>query len=228
MIVAIHQPNFLPWLGYFAKIARSDCFVLLDDVQFSKGSYTNRVQIARGGAPVWLTVSVRHDFGARISAIALSDPHWAHAHCDRIKQAYGRAACFKAVWPEIESWLRSASGSLADVNSGLIEKIARRLGLHTRLCPSSSLDVLADEPDIRLAEIVRRISPNGVYLSGAGGAKYQAEAVFQAKGITLAYSDFRPEPYERSGEPFIAGLSIIDALFHLGFDATAAMLRPQR
>ena len=228
MIIAIHQPNYLPWLGYFAKIARADVFVFLDDVQYSKGSYTNRVQIARGGAPVWLTLPVQHEFGAAISDMAIARADWSRAHRDILRQAYGRAEFFKQVWQELELWLDKATGGLAAVNAGLIEVIARRLGLAARFVTSSALGIAADDADVRLAAIAARLAPGGTYLSGAGGAKYQAETIFSAKGITLSYSTFKPEPYPRSGDPFIPGLSIVDALFHLGFDGTAALVRPQQ
>lgn len=228
MIVAVHQPNYLPWLGYFAKMARADLFVFLDDVQFSKGSYTNRVQIARGGQPVWLTVPVRHDFGAAISAVEIARADWVRAHADALRQAYRHARCFKEVSAELEPWLAVASGRLAIVNMHLIERIALRLGLAARILASSSLGIASDTPDARLADIVDRIAPGGTYISGGGGAKYQSDEVFASRGVRLDYSDFRPEPYERSGEDFIPGLSIVDALFHLGFEATAALVRPRR
>ena len=226
MIIAVHQPNYLPWLGYFAKIARADSFVFLDDVQFSKGSYTNRVQIARGGEAVWLTLPVRHDFGANSSAIAVANADWSRSHRDTLRQAYARARCFREVWGEFEAWLETATGGLAAINASLIEKVARRLGLTTPFCRSSEQGVAVGEADERLAAIVSKLAPGGTYLSGAGGAKYQAENAFSAKGLKLEYSPFKPQPYERSGEHFIPGLSVIDALFHLGFEGTSALIRP--
>jgi hypothetical protein len=225
MIVAVHQPNYLPWLGYFAKIAQADAFVFLDDVQFSKGSYTNRVQIARNGAPVWLTQPVRHEFGSPIRAVELARPDWARGHADTLKQAYRRSASFAEVWPLLETWLTEASGRLSDINAQLVRSIATRLGIATRFVVSSELHVIADSADERLARIAARIAPGGTYLSGGGGVKYQSEEVFTHAGIKLAYSKFQSTPYPRSGEPFIAGLSIVDALFHLGWEATGRLVR---
>lgn len=225
MIVAVHQPNYLPWLGYFAKIAQADVFVLLDDVQFSKGSYTNRVQIARSGAGVWLTLPVRHEFGAAIDAVQVARDDWARSHADTLRQSYRKAAHFGDVWPTISDWLAGASGSLAAINGRLVRDIAARLGLAARFETSAALGITAEAADERLALIVARLAPGGTYLSGGGGAKYQSAAVFDAHGVTLAYSAFKPSPYPRSGEPFIAGLSILDALFHTGWDATAQMVR---
>ncbi len=228
-VVAIHQPNYLPWLGYFAKMASADVFVLLDDVQYSKGSYTNRVQIARAGAATWLTLPVQHRLGASIHATAIARADWARAHCDTLKQAYRKAACFGTVWPFVETMLLAAEGTLADVNAGLIRGIADRLGIAPRVEMSSSHGLAPDfAADERLAMIVHRIAPGGTYLSGSGGAKYQSETTFAAHGVTLTYSRFTPMPYERGGEPFLPGLSILDALFHLGWEGTAALLPARR
>ena len=223
--VAIHQPNYLPWLGYFAKMAAADIFVLLDDVQFSKGSYTNRVQMARAGAPVWLTVPVTHKFGAQIREVGIASPDWTRGHVETLKQAYRKAARFSEVWPELERWLAQASGSLADINSGLIRQFAARLGLSARLTMSSELPIAVDAAaDQRLALIVAYLAPGGTYLSGAGGAKYQTEPMFAAHGLKLAYSTFKLAPYACSGDTFLPGLSVVDALFHLGWEETAAIV----
>src|SRR3546814_3690829 len=76
MIVAIHQPNYLPWLGYFHKIARADVFVFLDDVQFSKNGYTNRVRILGDGAARWLTIPAAVHLGDPIGAVRPARPDW--------------------------------------------------------------------------------------------------------------------------------------------------------
>jgi hypothetical protein len=225
-VVAIHQPNYLPWLGYFAKMAASDVFVLLDDVQFSKGSYTNRVQIDRAGTPAWLTLPIRHSFGATIGQTTLAREDWARSHLDTLKQSYRRAACFDATWREFEATLRAAKGSLAEVNAHLVRWLAAQLGLATRIEMSSNLALAGDlESDARLAEIVAHMAPGGTYLSGAGGAKYQTEATFAARGVSLAYSSFNLVPYGRGSSPFLPGLSIVDALFHLGPDKTATLIK---
>lgn len=227
-VVAIHQPNYLPWLGYFAKIAAADVFVLLDDVQFSKGSYTNRVQISRNGAAGWLTVPIRHEFGALIKDIEIARADWSTAHRSILKQSYGGAAAFASVWPALEPWLAEAEGGLADINGALIRRIAQRLALRTRFLTSSQIGVTATAADERLAAIVSRIAPGGTYLSGQGGASYQSADVFAARQVRLAYSAFKPVPYARGDETFLPGLSIVDALFHLGWDETAALLRASR
>ena len=227
MIVAIHQPNYVPWLGYFAKIAAADVFILLDDVQFSKGSYTNRVQIARDGKPVWLTLPVRTGFGDKINVVRIARDDWARSHGDMLEQAYRNADHFRQVWPDIESLLRQAEGSLSDINAGLIARFVEKLELDVRFESSSGMDAKSTTPDERLVELVSKIDPQGIYLSGKGGAKYQTEDTFSDRGIELQYLGFSSPEYARSGDPFIPGLSIIDAVFHLGWEGTAELLKPR-
>lgn len=226
MIVAVHQPNYLPWLGYFAKMARADIFVFLDDVQFSKGSYTNRVQVARDGKAVWMTVPVRHALGTSICDVEIARPDWSRSHADFLKQSYRKARHFDEVWRELEAWLENASGRLSAINASIIMKIASRLGLKAKMLEASRLNIEGNAPDQRLAAIAATVAPGGVYLSGGGGANYQSEDAFSAQGIKLRYSDFQPLPYDCGGTTFIPGLSIVDALFHHGFEATAELIRP--
>jgi len=225
MLVAIHQPNYLPWLGYFAKIAAADVFIFLDDVQFSKGSYTNRVQIARDGKSVWLTLPIRCDFGDEISAVKIARDDWARSHGDMLKQAYRKADHFRQVWPDIERFLGQAEGNLADINAGLIGKFVEKLGLNVRFESSSEMDAKSTKPDERLVELVSMVDPQGIYLSGKGGAKYQTEDTFSDRGIELQYLGFSSPEYARSGDLFIPGLSIVDAVFHLGWEGTSELLK---
>src|SRR4051812_18140902 len=98
MIVAIHQPNFLPWIGYFYKVLKCDRFVLLDDVQFTRGGYTNRVNIKFGKGPDWLTVPIKKQgrFGELVREVELQpDQRWRGKLVQTLKASYGRAAHFK-------------------------------------------------------------------------------------------------------------------------------------
>lgn len=225
-LVAIHQPNYAPWLGYFHKLARADVFVLLDDAQFSKGSYTNRVQIAGGRNARWLTVPVRHAFGAAINAVTMARPDWPRAHLDSMRTSYRGAACFRAIWPDVEAlYADLPQQSLAQSNTALIVRIAERLAIDTPMCTASSLDAGALGGDDRLIAICRAFGDDVVYLSGRGGAKYQDEAKFAAATIPLQYTAFEQSAYLQGGGPFVAGLSVLDAVFHLGWDGAAALVK---
>lgn len=225
MIVAIHQPNYVPWLGYFNKIARADIFVFLDDVQFSKGSYINRVQIRGGKGARWLTQPVTVSLGMSIKEVEVAKPDWQSAHLDSLQGAYRTAGAFKSVWPDIKAiYSECPDGSLATINRKMIEALTTRLGIAARLLNSSEIDTQNKTGDDRIIAIVEQLAPGGTYLSGKGGNKYQEPAKFTAAGLTLANADFSHPLYEQGGGEFIPGLSVFDAVFHLGWDGAAALI----
>jgi hypothetical protein len=226
MIVAIHQPNYAPWLGYFAKIARADVFVFLDDVQYSKNSYINRVQIDARGKPRWLTVPVSYQFGEPISRVHAADAEWRERHLDLLQSYYADARALG----ETLGLLRDAFAglprdNLAVSNQALIEALADRLGLRPRFIRSSALSSRAGRGDDRLIALLRALGPNVTYLSGKGGANYQDAEKFASAGIKLIYSEFKHPSYCQ-GHDFLPGLSVLDALFRLGIERTAALFAP--
>src|SRR5437868_12405913 len=142
MIVAIHQPNYAPWLGYFVKIARSDLFVFLDDAQYSKNSYTNRAQIDAAGTAKWLTVPVSYSFGDPINRVRAADAKWRDNHLGMLRQYYGKAPAFNETWDFITKlYAALPDDNLARSNEGIIQGLAARLDLHPRFISSSSIEV---------------------------------------------------------------------------------------
>lgn len=225
-IVAIHQPNFMPWLGYFWKIARADIFVFLDDVQYSKNGYINRVRILGSAGPRWLTVPVSVRFGDTIAAARPSQPDWPQRHRDMLSQCYRRAPHFRDLWPEVEALYANApDANLAAINRFCIERLAVALGLSCRYLASSTLDTGAATSDERLVRIMQAIAPGGTYLSGRSGSTYQDERKFRDAGVRLVYTDFIHPAYAQGAGDFVSGLSILDALFHCGCDTVAGWLK---
>jgi hypothetical protein len=226
MLVAIHQPNYLPWLGYFHKIAKADVFVFLDDVQFSKGSYTNRVQVLSPAGPKWLTVPIRLHLGLAINQVAFASPDWQRAHAESLRGYYLRAPAFAEVWPIVGELLRNVpAGDLATANCWLVSQLALRLGLSCEFRRSSELG-LSSASDDRLIDIVAAVGEDATYYSGRGAANYQDPEKFSAAGLGFAYSAYRPPVYPQfNSDSHLPGLSIADALFNIGWDATAQCLR---
>jgi len=223
-VVAIHQPNYLPWLGYFAKIARADVLVFLDDVQYSKNSYINRVQIDSRGQPRWLTLPVSFRFGDRINQVRIVDADWRRSHIDSLKTHYAGAVAFRPTLELVEDFFaRAPEGDLAKVNQFLIAELAKALALRCEFRRSSELEITS-EGARRLVDIVHKIAPGGTYLSGKGGANYQEPQEFSAQGVTLAYLDFVPPAYNQGHDGFLPGLSVVDAVFRLGVKQTSALV----
>jgi hypothetical protein len=224
-LVAVHQPNYAPWLGYFHKLARADVFVFLDDAQFSKGSYTNRVQVLLGGKPRWLTVPVSQTLGTPINRVAIARDDWARAHLDSLHAGYRDAAQFRVVWPDIEDiYAGLPHGSLAQANAALIARLASKLGISTPTHVASALGAEAASGDDRLIALCRHFGGDVAYLSGRGGAKYQDESKFMAAGVPLHYTTFEIADYPQGGGAFVGGLSVLDAVFHLGWQGAAELV----
>ncbi len=229
MIVAIHQPNYAPWLGYFSKIAQADSFVFLDDAQYTKNSYINRAQFDVGGTAKWLTVPVSYAFGDPILAVRPARADWTSAHIDSLRSWYRGASAYAEVMPWVEAtYAALPAQSLAGANVALIQAIAGGLGLSCRFHRASEFGLAELSGDARLAALVSAVGVGAVYLSGSGGAKYQAAETFAAKGIGLPYSCVTRRPYDQGHPNFLPGLSVVDALFRLGWRAAAAMLAPER
>ena len=224
--IAIHQPNYIPWLGYFYKIVNSDIFVFLDDAQFSKNSYTNRVQIFGKDEKIrWLTVPVSNRLGQSINEVLPSTIDWKSRHIDSLYGLYSKAKNFKYVWDDIQEIYDAVdtSDSISRINSILIIKISNILGIHTDFQYSSQLNAKGVGED-RLISIVSSISSSGFYLSGSGGKKYQNQESFINAGLGLKYTDFSHPNYYQWSSLFQPGLSIFDPIFHLGWDKTSALL----
>jgi hypothetical protein len=226
MRVAIHQPNHIPWLGYFSKMAQCDIFVLLDDAQFSKNNIINRVRILGPQEPRWLTLPVSAKLGDPISKVSVSQPDWRRSHLSLLRNTYGSTPHFRSVWAELEQWFEAApDGDLAAVNSHFITSIAGKLAITPSVRRASEL-VVEGRADDRLIAIVTALAPAGTYVSGHGASSYQDPAKFAAAGLTLDYYRFSHPAYEQGAGAFQQGLSVLDALFHLGWEATACAVQP--
>lgn len=225
--VAVHQPNYLPWLGYFYKIFKSDIFVFLDNVQFERRGYCSRTRIiGTNGEALWLTQNVqksRRD--SLIQDIVFSDRFWVKKHLRTLQVAYRKAPHFEEVFQRIESILQADIAHLPTFNGLLIQEICRLLGIGTSIRYASQLDLdTVATPSERIAQIVRLLGGT-VYLSGSGARAYNDISTFTNYDIELAYSDFAVLPYPQRAQEFKAGLSIVDSLFYLGFDRVASFLQ---
>ncbi|MDH5675338.1 MAG: WbqC family protein [Myxococcales bacterium] len=221
-VVGIHQPNFLPWLGYFAKIAASDLFVWLDDVQLPRGrSYVSRVRARVGGASRWLTLPVRRgDGGQRIADARVVDlPRARQKLLQTLRLHYGRAPHFESTMELLSPLSGSEDDRLCELNIRCNEAIAGALGLSPRFVRASELAVGSASTQ-RLVELTSEAG-GARYLSGAGGVGYQDESAFHRQGLRLSYLSYQEA---QRGVP--TGLSVVDSLMHLGAEETARRLEP--
>jgi len=215
MILAAHQPQFMPWLGYLHKMARCDVFVLLDDVQFKKNEFQNRNKIwsAEGGR--WLTVPVLHKFPQDIREVRVNnEPNWRDKERKTLAQTYSRAAHFKDSWGPWDKMYSMGWDSLLDINLYTIEELRRAFGVRTPMKLSSGLGAEGRATE-RLVNICRKEGADA-YLSGAGGRDYLETGLFEKAGIRLFFQEFKHPVYPQFGGEFVPHLSALDAVFHLG------------
>lgn len=227
MIVAIHQPNFLPWLGYFHKMQQVDLFVYLDSVQFTKDGYQNRARIKTSQGPQWLTVPVLTGgrFGQRTADVEIDRrAPFARKHMATLAQSYGRTRGWPAVRAAIAPVLEETTWThLVPLNLALIECLRTLLGIRNRTALASTLEVEGESTELLLS-ICKAVGATG-YLSGRGALKYMSAARFAEEGVELRFQEFRHPVYQQPHGDFVAGLSALDLLCAEGADAAALMNR---
>ncbi|NTV29132.1 MAG: WbqC family protein [Candidatus Omnitrophica bacterium] len=219
MLCAIHQPQYLPWLGYFEKMARADVFVLLDNVQFKKNEWQNRNRIRTSQGWQWLTVPVRHGLGQRISEVRLNAAvDWRAQHRKAVELNYRKAPFFGQYWPRLSALYDLEWDSLGELNIAVVRLLAELLGVSTRLVTSSELPVTSGKTQ-RLVDICRALDCDA-YLAGAGCEKYMDFGLFSSSGIQLEVQAYRhpvyPQQWGRAGEGFVPYLSVLDLLLNCG------------
>jgi hypothetical protein len=230
-VVAIHQPNFFPWLGYFNKIARCAAFVFLDEVAYPKsgksmGSFLNRVKILQGGIPRWISCPVVREHGVqRIRDIRiLAGEPWKSNLMKNLTFNYKKAPHYQETFDCIGKLLEGEEDNLSRFNRASIGELCRRLRMETTFLLQSELDTELQATDL-LIEIVRRAGGKS-YLAGGGAGGYQQDEKFHQAGIGLIAQDFRHPVYDQHVQDvFHPGLSIIDALMFCGFEEVEKMVK---
>ncbi len=218
MLVAIHQPQYLPWLGYLDKIDRADVFVILDTVQFKKNEWQNRNRIRTAQGCQWVTVPVLHRFGQPINEVRINPSEdWAAKHVRTIEMHYARAPHREPFLEGLRAICRRPWERLSDLNVAVLTWLLEAYGITTPLRMASEM-TLRDEPTDRLIDICRTVGGTG-YLAGAGAAGYMDMPRFEASGIGLEVQDFHHPVYPQCYEPFMPGMAAIDLLFACGGEA---------
>jgi hypothetical protein len=224
-IVAVHQPNYLPWLGFFEKLHRSDVFVVLDDAQLPKtgSSWTNRTRLLQSGTPRWLTIPVVRPTGLQRIDQARSDGNaWLGTHRSTIHDAYRDAPHYT----QLESLLdeiygTSNSDHLMTFNLRALETILRNLEVSSfekiRLASTYQVDTRGTQ---RLVDLVQKVG-GSVYLCGDGSSEYLDTNLMLQSDLGLVFQQFKERPRKHiRAQNFVAGLSILDSLLIEGPRAT--------
>ncbi len=219
-VIAVHQLNYLPWIGYFYKMFYADIFVLFDNAQYTKGAVSNRNRIKTSTGTMFLTVPVRVSKGhlQKLNQIeVVMEEKWQHRHWKTIKTFYNRAHFFKLYESEFEKiYKREKWASLAELNETLIILIRDLLGIKTHLVRASDVMTNGKVNNLTLCKALGA----SCYLSGDGSQGYLVEEEFIDEEITVEYVNFKhPDKYPQLYSGFIPNLSVIDLLFNCGSES---------
>jgi hypothetical protein len=214
------QPTFLPWQGYFALIANADCFVFLDDFQFSRRSYhhRNRIFISQQNAS-WMTVPVEHN-GTRNCAITEAYPilkdGFRKKFSSCLRHSYSKTTYFDLIYPKIINWIDSEWTDLASLNMSFICMVSKWLNFSTSFSRSSEFPS-SKKRSGRIVDLLMNFGARS-YLSAPGSFDYMiADDIFPLKKVDTYFQQFESVRYpQHQSADFISQLSVLDALFHVG------------
>lgn len=221
MIVVIHQPEYLPWLGFFERLINCDLLVALDHVQMEKGGFINRNRIKTSTGWQWLTVPIRHDKSLpMINQVRINnDTDWRAKQWKAFSTNYGKAPYFERYGNLLRNVYNLSWTYQAELDIFLIQELMRMLGFEVPILKSSSMKVEGTKNDL-LINICRAVGAD-IYLSGIGAQEYMDVEKFSNQQIKVVFQDFRHPIYTQQFEKvgFQFNMSIVDLLFNHGPDS---------
>lgn len=226
MIIAIHQPNYLPWIGFFDKLDQSDKFVLLDKAFFTKSEYIHRNNIKTPQGSHTLTVPVSNK-DAPINEVRIAfDKSWKNQHWKVIESNYKKCPYWNKYKDGIEEIYNNKWEHLSTFNITIIKYLKRVLNISSELYVESEFGLDFGKGNARNSNIVSHLKGD-IYLSGNGARVYNDVSEFEKKQIQLVYQNFTHPTYTQRWGSFIPNLSIIDMLFNCG-PFTMEIIKSQR
>ncbi len=227
-IVVIHQPDFMPYLGFFHRFLFADIYIALDHVQYvssSSRSWTNRDKVKAPHGEKWLTVSVsKAPRATAINQIELSTAvNWPQDNLRLLDQCYCKAPFYKELMPQIEQLYANPGRRLCDFTIGSIEMLMDMLDVRIPWVWSSSLNPVGAKNDL-LVDLLRKVAATH-YLSGAGARDYFAPEPFAKADVAVIWQEFAHPVYAQQFGGFIPYLSALDVLFNQGIEVSRKMLR---
>lgn len=223
--VAVIQPGYLPWLGFFELMASSDIFVVYDDVQFDKNGWRNRNRIKTTNGAVWLTIPVliKGNNFPKINEVIIKDKKWRIKHLKTLMYSYSKAEYFNEIFPLIEKGLNLDTDRLVDIDMFFIKEIAKYLGINTEIVLSSDLKIEGTEKEERLINICKHFNATHYY-NGIRGKELYKKENFLRHGIVLEIQDYKHPQYPQLYGDFVPYMSVIDILFNVGKSSLPVIL----
>jgi hypothetical protein len=224
MIIAIMQPTFIPWVGYFDMMDKVDLFLYLDDVQLQKRSWQVRNKLKNKNGEYWLTIPIAKKSSRNETLISNAEisynTNWIQKSLKTIEYSYKKTEYFEEVFPFVCSMFNEEK-LLSDFNIGLIERVRLKLKIKTRAIRTSEIKNVKGSKDERLVQIITKLK-YGKYLSPLSSANYinrkSKGGEFAKKNIELYYNSYEHPVYQQLNTEFTAYLGILDLLFNVGFN----------
>ena len=222
MIITIHQPEHLPWLGFFNKLSKAEKFVILDSVPYRKNYFQNRNRILGSNGVQFVgipAVNVGHIEGtiATTKIAAQGNANWKTKYLNTIKMSYSKHPFFMEVYPLLEGCIEINTEYLADINIAIFTTFAEQMGFEPEYIRSSELDVFGAKSDLVL-DICKNLNTD-TYIAGPSGRDYLDMQSFANVGIKVVFNDYHhPEYPQRKAKEFVPYLSAIDLFMNCGFE----------
>jgi hypothetical protein len=219
-VVGIHQPHYLPWLGYLDKVDRSDIFILYDMAQFSYGDWQNRNYIKGCNGPIMLTAPVEKRHSKPIKDTRLSvERRWISKHLKNIQASYQKAPFFDRYFQGYRDIVQGEYTSLAGLAESMLLYLIEAFGIQSKIVRSSDISGLEEDmsPGQKLAHLVFQVGGR-LYLSGPDGKKYlQGDLTyFDELSIEVIYQEFSHPLYNQLWGAFVPKMTALDLLFNHG------------
>jgi hypothetical protein len=218
--VAIIQPNYVPWKGYFDIIHAVDVFIFLDDVQYTVRDWRNRnkIKLLTGGTN-WLSVPTKGGRNQRIDEVEIdNDQDWGRKHRESLRHNYAKSPGFKEFFPRFSELLDRRWEKLVDLDVALTQEICRWLGFERRFVRSSAMNPQGAKDD-RLIDLVKKVNGRH-YVSGPAARDYIRPERFAEENIGLSYFDYQGYPeYPQISQPFDHYVTVLDLVFAVGSEA---------
>ena len=221
-IVAIHQPNYIPWIGYFDKMAHADVFVFLDTVEYSHGSVINRNKIRNASGWNWLTIPVnKNDTNKSICEVGFADDRWWTKHWTALQGSYSKADYFSEYSPYFSNlYAEKRYYNIADLNIDIIKYLVDAFNIHVKFVRSSEMEIdHALHKNDLLIDILQKLDAD-TYVAGTGCKDYMSDDLFAMNGIDVIYNKFEPFVYKQRWFGFEPYMSAVDLLFNEGDECT--------
>ena len=221
MIVSIHQPNYIPWLGFFDKIKQSDVFVIFDDVQFPRGKkhFGHRNKIKTLSGDKWLTVPIsnKSNLVSFNDTIINYDTEWNKEHIRLIELFYSKTPYFDKYFPNLLDIISIEHKSLTELSVSLIKYFLKELNIKTQLKYSSEISDSDLYGSDKIFNILEKLNTTQYITgSGSGSMRYIDESGFNERDIKLKWQHYEHPHYNQLNGAFIPYMSIIDLLFNEG------------